>query len=250
MSETGKIVADAVKKGYRGFLTKIHPDYFVGHVAAQKVNISLIQMMERPVETILQSWLTESPIYMRQMACKVEFYLKKNDGVSLKTKLMPFSMQDKVHLGSINPKLFKNIVTQSMLGLFQDANVGIEPEIFRFLSRELSFSLKDEDDLEKGKFAEFLDDFFQNQQTPKPPKATAIPRILTMPFIRFDKDLTKAEKIQAVISLCDSVEEIEGAQVHLGIDMPILFISSSMEFSALTRDSIKLAPNFTPSGIL
>jgi hypothetical protein len=253
MAETGRIVADAVKRGYRGFLSRIHPDFFVGDAKAQSTNVALIQQLERPLESILQSWLSERPaLRLVDKSCQVEYFIKSSSSeYVLRRRLLSFSLQEPLMLPDHpKPLLFKLLATRSVLSLFEDANVAVEPEVGRFLSREVASHMTAENELEeKGKFGEYLlaEELNASQHRSL---TSVIPRIMKMDFVRLDSSMRKEEKAEAIKSLCRCADHLEEAEARLGMQMPVLFISPSTVGAALTLDSVRLPPHFTPSSII
>lgn len=230
----------------------------MGYTKAQSTNIALIQQLERPLESILQSWLSERPaLRLVDKSCQVEYFAKSASSENvLRRRLLSFSLQEpSIVPDHPKPLLFKLLATRSVLTLFQDVNVKVEPEVSRFLSREIAshMAVGNELEEEEGKFGEYLLDEEHNakQVNRQPFMAEVIPRIMKMDFVRFDSLMSKAEKANAIKSLCRCVDHLEAAEARLGAGMPILFISTvGAALPTLTRDSVRLPPHFTPSSMI
>lgn len=249
-----RIVTDAIRRAYRGFLAKVHPDYYSGDGDAQKTNVALIQSLSRPLDEILHSWMHPHSSLKLSSGCTiVNFYTTKahQKGPTADSYRLPFELSE-ASRNQGKPAASRTLSSLGVLQFFNYTGVAVEADILQYLRRTLS------DEMQKqgansvaGKFHRVYDDY--TAETSRLAAAPAdlydpdvLGRVASRPYIRIDCSLGKGEKRAALASLVSSIGEIERAEKILGPSMPVLFVSRAAEYPALTKDSVRVPPTFSP----
>lgn len=234
--DPSRLVAKALKTGYREFLTKIHPDYFINYPKARLTNQDLIKSLELPLKSLVKGWSSQdSPkaIGLFNEKVPVNFYIFdiNKELVNMEHKLCPCP---------------KEATTLSIFGMFSKASVPPHPEIVRYLNLRLAMtnnSLNTNFFSGDGAFSEVLSSssFTGNL-------AIVSQELSHRRYLKFDGTLNKFERMEAIRSLTCAIDVLDLAERLYRDCIPSLLITNDLNGGC--NGHIRLPPSFTREGFL